>query len=192
MLEQICGFSGAKVSAVGPGLRAAAGLPGGRVWNEAAPPQTLSKSCARAGAVLFSGLESPSSTRLAFPAATAAKCKHRIFGAKSRGNEGRGIILQSPPSQVVESAELSPSPRRRKRGRRWQAELSSISAEPAGARSPARPAADAQQQRSRPSRRCPHSAPLGASPRGLLKGRTLVPTSCFSRIGTNMLPLPFL
>lgn len=55
--------------------------------------------------------------------------------------------------------------------------------------------ADTQQQGSGPSRRCLHSLPPGSgfptSPRNLPRRRTLVPMSCSSRMGANMLPLPF-
>lgn len=78
-------------------LRVAAGLPGGELWNEAAPPQTRSKSCALAVASLFLGLKSFLPLPLAFQA-FAAKCKQIAYLAQGVGRmRVSGALLPGLP-----------------------------------------------------------------------------------------------
>ncbi|ELK29033.1 hypothetical protein MDA_GLEAN10004810 [Myotis davidii] len=70
------------------------------VCNEAAPPQTLSKSSARAVTLLSLGLESLSPTPLSFPGSKCSQVQtDRVSGAKSLEKEGHGITPRVPPAR---------------------------------------------------------------------------------------------
>lgn len=72
------------------------------VCKEAAPPQTLSKSCARAVTLLSFGLESLSPTPLSFQGSDCSQVQtDRVFGTKSLEKEGHGVTRPVPPSLVL-------------------------------------------------------------------------------------------
>lgn len=154
------------------------------LWNEAAPPQTGGKRCARAVASLLLGLEKPFSPfSLSFRSSVRSRVQtDRVFGAQSRDNERHGITPPCSPVRVLGGGVYRgtvPGPRRGQRGCRWRAELSSTRAAPAGARSPARPARARSATGLSPSRCCSHSLPpdpgLPSSPRGLDPGERSAP-----------------
>lgn len=106
---------------------------------------------------LFLGFEK-SFTPLGFPSSICSLARtDRIFGAKLQENEGQGSVIprlpgggvceRTTPANAAAGGQRScPAPAQRRRGR-----------------SPGSPSqADARQQGSCPSRRCPHSLPLGS------------------------------
>ena len=112
MSEQVRRFSGAnKQEQWGQALRAAAGLPRGKLWKETAPPQTRGKRCARALAGLLLGFERPfSPSSLSFPSSMPSAQRSHVW-RKEQGDCGAWNHSPVSPGRVLGSGvcrKLSP------------------------------------------------------------------------------------
>lgn len=199
MSEQVRRFSGANKQAQwGQALRAAAGLPRGKLWKETAPPQTRGKRCARALAGLLLGFERPfSPSSLSFPSSMPSAQRSHVW-RKEQGDCGAWNHSPVSPGRVLGSGvcrKLSPGPRRRRARLQVAGGAVQHSCGAGGSPEPRAP-----QPRGRAatglspgttlsslaaSRPWARSEPPRPRPR-----RALRPASCSGGLGASTLPLP--